>query len=63
MPENRDPLYISLPGSTLWAILGSRQSTHAGILTIPEERAMPMITRIFLFLQTFSSSAFILFLL
>jgi hypothetical protein len=63
MPENRDPLCISLPRSALWAILGKRQSTHAGIPTIPEERAMPMIMRVFLFLQTFSSTTFILFLL
>jgi hypothetical protein len=62
-PENRDPLCISLPGSALRAVLGSRQSTHAGIPTILEERAMPMITRVFPFLQTFSSMMFILFLL
>jgi hypothetical protein len=61
--ENQDPLCISLPRSTLWAILGSRPSTHAGIPTIPEEQAMLMITRIFLFLQTIFSSALILFLL
>jgi hypothetical protein len=61
--ENREPLCISLPGSTLRAILGSRKLTHAGIPTILEERAMPMITRVFPFLQTFSSMVFILFLL
>jgi hypothetical protein len=63
MLENRDPLCISLSGSALRAILGSRQSAHAEIPTILEERAMPMITRVFPLLQTFSSTAFILFLL
>jgi hypothetical protein len=52
MSENQDPLCISLPGSALRAILDSRQSTHAGIPIIHEERAIPMITRVFLFLQT-----------
>jgi hypothetical protein len=52
-----------LPRSALQAILGSRQSTHAGIPTIPEEKAMPMITRVFLLLQMLSSMALILLFL
>jgi hypothetical protein len=61
--ENRDPLCITLPGSALRAILSSRQSAHARVQAILEERAMPMITRVFPLLQTFPSMAFILFLL
>jgi hypothetical protein len=52
-----------LPGSTLRAIISSRQSAHARVPAILEERAIPMITRIFPLLQTFPSTAFILFLL
>jgi hypothetical protein len=52
-----------LPGSAIRAILSRRQSAHARVLAILEERAMPMIMRIFLLLQTFPSMAFILFLL
>jgi hypothetical protein len=36
---------------------------HARVLAILEERAMPMITRIFPLLQTFPSTAFMFFLL
>jgi hypothetical protein len=61
--ENRDPFCIMLPGSALRAILSSRQSVHARVPAILEERAMPMITRVFPLLQTFPSMAFILFLL
>jgi hypothetical protein len=52
-----------LPGSTLQTILSSGQSAHARVPTILEERAMPMITRVFPLLQTFPSTAFIFFLL
>jgi hypothetical protein len=52
-----------LPGSALPAILSSRQSAHARVPAILEERAMPMITHIFPLLQTFPRTAFILFLL
>jgi hypothetical protein len=58
-----NPFCISLLGSAPRAILGSRQSAHARVPTILEERAMPMITRVFPLLQTFPSMAFILFLL
>jgi hypothetical protein len=61
--ENRDPLCITLPGSPLRAILSSRQSAHARVPAILEERAIPMITRVFPLLQTFPSTAFIFFLL
>jgi hypothetical protein len=61
--ENRDPICITLPGSALQTILSSRQSAHARVPAILEERAMLMITRIFPLLQTFPSMAFILFLL
>jgi hypothetical protein len=56
-----NPFCISLLGSAPRAILGSRQSAHARVPTILEERAM--ITRVFPLLQTFPSMAFILFLL
>jgi hypothetical protein len=62
MSENRDPICITLPGSAQ-AIFSSRQSAHARVPAILEERAMPMITRIFPLLQTFPSMAFIFFLL
>jgi hypothetical protein len=63
MSENRDPLCITLIGSSLRAILSSRQSAHARVPAILEERAMPMITRVFPLLQTFPSTMLILFLL
>jgi hypothetical protein len=52
-----------LPRSALRAILDSRQSAHARVPAILEEWAMPMITRISPLLQTFPSTALILFLL
>jgi hypothetical protein len=58
----RDPFCITLPRSALRAILDSRQSAHTGVPAIFEERAMLMITRIFPLLQTFSSTALILFI-
>jgi hypothetical protein len=61
--ENRDPFCITLPGSALRAILSSRQSAHARVPATLEERAMPMIMRIFPLLHTFPGTAFILFLL
>jgi hypothetical protein len=51
--ENRDPFCIMLLGSTLRAILSSRQSAHARVPAILEERAMSMITHVFPLLQTF----------
>jgi hypothetical protein len=59
--ENRDPIYIMLLGSALRAIFSSRQSAHARVPAILQERAMPMITCIFPLLQTFPSTAFIFF--
>jgi hypothetical protein len=61
--ENRDPFYITLPRSSLQAILDNRQSAHARVPAIFEEWAKPMITRISPLLQTFPSTALILFLL
>jgi hypothetical protein len=61
--ENRDPFCVTLPRSALRAILDSRQSAHARVLAILEERAMLMITRISPFLQNFPSAVLILFLL
>jgi hypothetical protein len=46
----------------LRAIIASRQSAHAGVPTILEERAMPMITCIFMPLQTLSSASLIFFI-
>jgi hypothetical protein len=63
MSKHRDPFCITLPRSALRAILDSRQSAHTGVLAIFEERAMPMITRISPLLQTFPSTALILFIL
>jgi hypothetical protein len=63
MPENRDPLCIWFHGSTLWAVSSSRQSTHTRIPTVPEKRAMPMITRVFMSLQTLPSTSLVLFFL
>jgi hypothetical protein len=61
--KNRDPIYITLPGSTLRAIFSSRQSAHARVPAIIEERAIPMITHIFPLLQTSPRMVFIFFLL
>jgi hypothetical protein len=36
-PENRDPLCIWFHRSALWAVSGSRQSTHTRIPTVLEE--------------------------
>jgi hypothetical protein len=60
--ENQDPIYITLPESALRAIFSSRQSAHARVPAILEERAIPMIMRIFSLLQTFPCTAFIFFL-
>jgi hypothetical protein len=48
-----------LSRSTLRAIVDGRQSAHTGIPTVLEERAMPVIARIFTSLQTLPSTAFI----
>jgi hypothetical protein len=61
--KNRDPFCITLLRSALRAILNSRQSAHARVPAILEERVMPMITHISSLLQTFPSMALILFLL
>jgi hypothetical protein len=61
--RNREPFCITLPRSALWAILNNRQSAYARVPAILEERAMPMITLISPLLQTFPSTALILFLL
>jgi hypothetical protein len=61
--EHRDPICITLSGSALRGVLSSRQSAHARVPAILEERAMSMITRIFPLLQTFPSTTFILFFL
>jgi hypothetical protein len=47
--------------SALWAIVDGRQSAHPGIPAVLEERAMPMITRILMSLQTLPSTVFIFF--
>jgi hypothetical protein len=61
--KHRDPFCITLLRSALRAILDGRQSAHARVPAILEERAMPMISRISPLLQTFPSMALILFLL
>jgi hypothetical protein len=61
--KHQDHFCITLPRSALWAILDSRQSAHTRVPAILEERAMPMITRISPLLQTFPSTALILFIL
>jgi hypothetical protein len=63
MLKNRDPFCITLLRSALRAILDSRQSAHARVPAILEERAMLMITRISTLLQTFPSTVLILFIL
>jgi hypothetical protein len=50
-----------LSRSALWAIVDGRQLAHTGIPAILEERAMPVITQIFTFLQTLPSTVFIFF--
>jgi hypothetical protein len=61
--KHRDPFCITLPRSALWAILDSRPSAHTGVPAIFEEQAMLLITRISPLLQTFPSTALILFIL
>jgi hypothetical protein len=63
MSKHRDPFCITLPRSALRAILDSRQSAHTGVPAILEEWAMPIFTRISPLLQTFPSTALILFIL
>jgi hypothetical protein len=46
---------------TLRAIVDGRQSAHTEIPAVLEERAMPMIMRIFTSLQTLPSTVFIFF--
>jgi hypothetical protein len=57
--KHRDPSCIMLSRSALWAIVDGRQSAHTGIPAVLEERAMPVIARIFTYLQTLPSTAFI----
>jgi hypothetical protein len=51
-----------LSRSALQAIVDGRQSAHTEIPAVLEERAMPMITRIFMSLQTLPSMVFIFFI-
>jgi hypothetical protein len=51
-----------LSRSALRAIVDGRQSAHTEIPAVLEEKAMPMITRIFTSLQTLPSMVFILFI-
>jgi hypothetical protein len=48
-----------LSRSALRAIVDGRQSAHTGIPALLEERAMPVIARVFTSLQTLPSTAFI----
>jgi hypothetical protein len=48
--------------STLQAIIDGRQSAHTEIPAVLEERAIPMIARIFMSLQTLPSTVFIFFI-
>jgi hypothetical protein len=48
--------------SALQAIVDGRQSAHAGIPTVLEEWAIPMIARIFLSLQTLPNTVIIFFI-
>src|SRR6185295_13465880 len=41
--EHRRLAWMASPRPALQAIIDSRQSAHAGILTVPEERAMPVV--------------------
>jgi hypothetical protein len=49
-PKHQDPFCITLPRSALRAIIDRRQSAHTRVPAKPEERAMPMVTRIFMLL-------------
>jgi hypothetical protein len=51
-----------LSRSALRAIVDGRQSAHTGIPAVLEEKAMPMIARIFTSLQTLPSTVFIFFI-
>ena len=42
--EHRCLAWLASPRPALQAIIDSRQSAHAGIPTVPEERAMPVVT-------------------
>jgi hypothetical protein len=48
--------------SALWAIVDGRQLAHTEIQAVIEERAMPMIARIFTSLQTLPNTVFIFFI-
>jgi hypothetical protein len=63
MSKHRDPFCITLSRSAVRAIFDSGQSAHTGVPAIFEERAMPIITCISPVLQTFPSTALILFIL
>src|SRR6185437_12633627 len=41
--EHRRLTWLASPRPALQAIFDSRQSAHAGIPTVPEERAMPVV--------------------
>jgi hypothetical protein len=61
--KHRDPFCTTLPRSALQAILDSRQSAHARVPAILEERTLPMIMCARMCLQALPSTAFILFIL
>jgi hypothetical protein len=62
-PKHQDPFCITLPRSALRAIIDRRQSAHTGVPAILEEWAMPMVTCIFMLLQTLPSTVLIFFIL
>ena len=41
--EHRRLAWLASPRPALQAIIDSKQSAHAGIPTVPEERAMPVV--------------------
>jgi hypothetical protein len=57
--KHRDPSCIMLLRSALRAIVDGRQSAHTRIPAVLEERAMPVIARTFMSLQTLPSTVFI----
>jgi hypothetical protein len=60
--ETPRPLCIMLSRSALRAIVDGRQLAHTEIPAVLEEKAMPMITRIFTSLYTLPSMVFIFFI-
>jgi hypothetical protein len=62
-PKHRDPFYITLLRSALWAIIDRRQSAHIGVPAVLEERAMLMFMCIFTLLQNLLSTVLIFYIL